>query len=488
MNTSPIASELEVETSVDNNSPARARRHLGLFLLAGDAGIIAGSSLAAYALRDALGKVTALDPFKNEVPIALAVLPLWLAIFYAFGCYRLEYLNAGGDVLRRFASGCVGGLLALGFVSFIFNLSLARIYVAVLFLLVIIFGGLLRVGVRKFLKRRHTQGRLITSVLIAGADAEAVALAEAIGADGLAGYRVIGFLSDEMPVGTEVSKGVKVVGSIASAREQVLSLGAGMVIVSPTDVPPGTLADLTVFLEGLGVDLAIAPSLFEVVTRRVTVENVANVPILHVNEIRIDGIRAVAKRAVDIAGSILLLVLLWPVMLATALAIRIVDGPPVLFEQVRVGKDGSEFLLRKFRTMQVDAEDQKTDIKELNEAGDHLFKVRNDPRVTRLGNFLRRWSLDELPQLWNVLIGEMSLIGPRPPLPDEVSKYDSWQLRRLRARPGISGYWQVSGRSEIPFDEAVRLDLFYIANWSLSFDLYLIARTVRAVLSRRGAY
>lgn len=261
-----------------------------------------------------------------------------------------------------------------------------------------------------------------------------------------------------------------------------------MVIVSPTAVPAGTLADLTVSFEGSGVDLAIAPSLFEVVTRRVTVENVANVPVLHVNEIRIEGVRAIAKRAVDIAGSILLMLVLWPVMLAAALAIRLVDGAPVLFNQLRVGKDGSEFVLRKFRTMQIGAEESRPGLESLNEAGDHLFKVRNDPRVTRVGDFLRRWSIDELPQLWNVLVGEMSLIGPRPPLPDEVSQYDSWQTRRLRARPGISGYWQVSGRSEIPFDEAVRLDLFYIANWSLSFDLYLIARTVRAVLSRRGAY
>lgn len=450
--------------------------------------MIAASSLAAYALRDALGELSALEPFKNEVPIALAVLPLWLAIFYAFGCYRLEYLNAGGDVLRRFAGGCVGGLLALGFSSFALKLSLARVYVVILFLLVFLLGGLLRIGVRKYLKLRHAKGRLVTDVLIAGADGEAIALARAAKEADMAGYRVIGFLTDSAAVGTRVFEDIEVVGPLESAAESATGLGAGMVVVSPTDVPPGTLDELIVSLEGSGIDLAIAPSLFEVATRRVTVENVANVPVLHVGEIRIEGIRAVAKRMIDVVGSIILLLLLWPVMLITMAVIKLEDGGPALFGQVRVGKDGTEFKLRKFRTMEIGAEEKKESVEELNEAGDHLFKVRNDPRVTRFGGFLRRWSIDELPQLWNVLIGEMSLIGPRPPLPEEVKKYSPWQMRRLRARPGISGYWQVSGRSEIPFDEAVRLDLFYIANWSLSFDLYLAVKTIKAVLTRRGAY
>jgi lipopolysaccharide/colanic/teichoic acid biosynthesis glycosyltransferase len=159
-----------------------------------------------------------------------------------------------------------------------------------------------------------------------------------------------------------------------------------------------------------------------------------------------------------------------------------------LFRQQRVGRDGRLFTILKFRTMTDDAEDRIDQLADLNEAGHHLFKIRRDPRVTRVGRLLRKWSIDETPQLWNVVRGDMSLVGPRPPLPREVARYETWHMRRLRVRPGITGLWQVSGRSEVPFDEAVRLDLFYIENWSVGLDLTIMARTVRAVLGGNGAY
>jgi lipopolysaccharide/colanic/teichoic acid biosynthesis glycosyltransferase len=170
-----------------------------------------------------------------------------------------------------------------------------------------------------------------------------------------------------------------------------------------------------------------------------------------------------------------------------ALAIRLDSRGPVLFRQERVGRDGQPFTMLKFRTMVEDAEERLPDVSHLNEAEGHFFKIADDPRVTGIGGTLRRWSIDELPQLLNVLRGQMSMVGPRPPLPHEVAAYDAWHLRRLRVRPGVTGVWQVSGRSDVPFDEAVRLDLFYIENWSLGYDLYLLGRTFGAVLSRRGA-
>ncbi len=196
----------------------------------------------------------------------------------------------------------------------------------------------------------------------------------------------------------------------------------------------------------------------------------------------------VLKRALDLAGSLILLLVSAPIMAAAALAVRVCDGSPVLFRQVRIGRNGRRFVLLKFRTMVVDAESRRPQLQPLNESNGPAFKLRADPRVTRLGRWLRRLSLDELPQLWNVLRGDMSFVGPRPPLPEEVQRYEPWQRRRLRMPPGLTGPAQVCGRSELPFEEWVRLDLEYVESWSLGLDARILLRTIPAVLSGRGAY
>ncbi len=469
-------------------SPARWQARFGKVLVAMDAVVIGLSSLLAYLLREALGRIEALYPFANEVPAAIAVLPLWLAILAAFGCYKPHYLNAGAEGLRRFAAGTAGGLLALGFVSFLFNLQLSRVYVAIFSVLVLLLGGAGRILLREYLRRQRDRGRYTQNVLVVGADDEAIQVAEAMQRSTAAGYRVLGFLDDERPVGEGVGPGLEILGRPSEVLDLAFDLRAGLVVVSPTAVKPGTLREITLALEGSPVDVAIAPSLFEVMTHRVTVESVSNVPILHVDQVRLEGVRRASKRALDLAGAGLLLLVFSPVMAVTALAVRLANSGPVLFRQTRVGRDGIPFTLLKFRTMVADAEERLTQVAELNEVGHHFFKIRHDPRVTRVGRFLRKWSLDETPQLWNVLRGDMSLVGPRPPLPGEVEKYEPWHLRRLRVRPGLTGLWQVSGRSNVPFDEAVRLDLFYIENWSVGFDLFILAKTVVAVLGGSGAY
>ncbi|MDP8959664.1 MAG: exopolysaccharide biosynthesis polyprenyl glycosylphosphotransferase [Actinomycetota bacterium] len=470
------------------STPAGRRARLGTALLAGDAAVVALASFLAYTLRRALGDQNGLAPFQSEVPAAIAVLPLWLTILYGFGCYRPHYLNSGGEGFRRFAAGTSGGLLALGFFSFLFNLQVSRLYVAFLFGLVLALGSSVRLLMREELRRRRRRGGHLQRVLVVGADPEGVEVAQALARAETAGYQVVGFVDDELEPGTTVLETLPVLGRTDEVVDLAYELRAGLVLVSPTGVRPGTLRDLTVALEGSPIDLAIAPSLFQVVARRVTVESVGNVPLLHVDQIRLQGLAGAAKRSVDVVGALVLLVLLWPVMLAAAAAVKMSDGGSVLFRQLRVGRDGVSFTLLKFRTMVPDAEERRREVAGLNEAGHHFFKIRDDPRVTRVGRFLRKWSIDEIPQLWNVLRGDMSLVGPRPPLPEELEKYEPWHLRRLRVRPGITGIWQVSGRSRVPFDEAVRQDLFYIENWSLGLDIALLARTVLAVLGRDGAY
>jgi exopolysaccharide biosynthesis polyprenyl glycosylphosphotransferase len=469
-------------------TPGLWRRRIGRALAAADVGVIALASYLAYWLRNALGEAGVVRGFENELPTALAVIPLWLLIFHYAGAYRPEVLNTGGDAFRRFVAGAFGGLFALGFVSFLLNLSLARLYVGFLFAFVLVLGGLVRVGVRRYLRTRRGRGRLQQNVLVVGADEDAVTTARAIAADEIGGYRPVGFLTDELPVGTGVAGGLQVLGRPADVLDIAYDVRAGLVLVSPTGVPPGTLQDVTLALEGSPVDLAVAPSLFQVVSRRVTVESVANVAILHVDQIRLERGKAALKRTLDLVVAGVALVVTLPVLAVVLVAIRLDSRGPVLFRQVRVGRDGREFTVLKLRTMVADAHRQRDELAHLNEADGPLFKIRDDPRITRVGRVLRTWSLDELPQLVNVLRGDMSLVGPRPALPEEVEKYTPWQMRRLRVRPGITGVWQVSGRSDVPFDEAVRMDLFYIENWSLGTDLFLLGKTLLAVLGRQGAY
>ncbi|HEY1486437.1 MAG TPA: sugar transferase, partial [Micromonosporaceae bacterium] len=221
---------------------------------------------------------------------------------------------------------------------------------------------------------------------------------------------------------------------------------------------------------------------------RTTVRPVDGLPMLHVEHARLSGAARAVKSAFDRFGAAVGLVLLAPMLLAIAIAVKLDSSGPVLFRQVRVGKGEREFSIVKFRTMHIEAEALKASLTHLNENDGVLFKMRDDPRVTRVGRWLRRLSLDELPQLLNVLSGEMSLVGPRPPLPEEVAAYPADMRRRLAVRPGITGLWQVSGRSDLSWDEAVRLDLRYVENWSFSLDCVILLRTLSAVCRSSGAY
>jgi exopolysaccharide biosynthesis polyprenyl glycosylphosphotransferase len=250
---------------------------------------------------------------------------------------------------------------------------------------------------------------------------------------------------------------------------------------------PAELRRLAWQLEGTGIDLVVAPQLTDVAGPRVHIRPVEGLPLLHVEEPKLSGMAWLFKNVMDRVLSAILLVLLVPLFLVIALVIKIGDRGPVFFKQSRVGREGKVFKVIKFRTMYPDAEERLAQLVDQNESDGLLFKIRDDPRITPIGRLLRRTSLDELPQLINVLKGEMSLVGPRP-LPAEDGDFLGDVRRRLLVKPGITGLWQVSGRSELSWDDAVRLDLYYVDNWSLAFDLIILWRTVGVVLARRGAY
>jgi len=241
--------------------------------------------------------------------------------------------------------------------------------------------------------------------------------------------------------------------------------------------------------EGTGRNLVMAPGLTEVAGPRVHVSPVENLPLMWVDQPQFTGLRRLVKRAVDLVGAGEILLLVMPFLIFVALLVKATSRGSVLYRSVRLGQQGRPFTVYKFRSMHSDAEQARAELSDLNE-GDAgmLFKIHRDPRVTPVGRFIRKFSLDELPQLFNVICGSMSLVGPRPPLPDEVERYRAHVRRRLLVKPGLTGLWQVSGRSDLSWDESVRLDLYYVENWSLALDLAIIARTVRAVLRSHGAY
>jgi exopolysaccharide biosynthesis polyprenyl glycosylphosphotransferase len=235
------------------------------------------------------------------------------------------------------------------------------------------------------------------------------------------------------------------------------------------------------------VEVRITANVQEILSTRVAAQPLGSLMAFSLKPVSLTGVQALAKRTFDIGLTAIGMVIGLPLFAAVALAVKLSSRGPVFFRQERVGYHGRPFTMLKFRTMVVDAEAMLDGLMEQNEATGPLFKIKGDPRVTPVGRFLRKWSLDELPQLWNVLVGDMSLVGPRPPLAREVAQYEDWMMSRLEVRPGLTGLWQVSGRSDLPFDDYVRLDLFYIENWSLAYDLFIIAKSVPMLVTGRGA-
>jgi exopolysaccharide biosynthesis polyprenyl glycosylphosphotransferase len=303
------------------------------------------------------------------------------------------------------------------------------------------------------------------------------------------GYRVVGLVDDYVDRRSSLEAG-PLVGRVEEALDAIHRAGATGVIVATTGVEPAALNRLTRQLSEAGIHVELSSSLRDIAAKRLTVRNLGRFQVVHVDPVQRSGWRASAKRAFDMFGAAVGLLLLAPVVLAISVAIKVNrrSRGPILFRQERLGRDGVRFQMLKFRTMQVAAHDQLGDLRDQNHSSGPLFKLKNDPRVTPVGRVLRKFSLDELPQLWNVLRGEMSLVGPRPALPDEVLGWTPELHQRLAVLPGMTGMWQISGRSNSTFEEYTRLDLYYVDNWSLWTDLTILAKTVPAVLFRRGAY
>ncbi|MEA2434601.1 MAG: hypothetical protein QOG54_2058 [Actinomycetota bacterium] len=419
--------------------------------------------------------------------ITLAAVPVWLLLFYVYGLYEPRQVLGPVNEFKQVFHGVVAGTVVVFIVDSALNLNLARGWALLAMGSGFVMVGGERLVIRKVLHFMRRRGGDTTRTIVLGSNHEARTVARTLEREGWLGYKILGFVDDELPVGQEVD-GHSVIGSTSDLRDLIYSNRATLVLVAASAFETPRLNRLFWELQDMDVDLQVTSGTIDLMASRMTVQSVAGVPLLYVRRTGMDRLQRTLKRGLDVLGAGLGLLFLSPLLAVIALRIRRDSPGPVFFRQVRVGRDGEHFEVWKFRSMYIDAEDRKAELEHMSEGPGLLFKLKDDPRVTKVGATLRRYSFDELPQLWNVLKGEMSLVGPRPALPSEVEQYDDWVRNRLKVRPGMSGLWQVSGRTETSFSDYVRYDLFYIQNWSLSLDLWILWRTFRAVFGAEGAH
>jgi exopolysaccharide biosynthesis polyprenyl glycosylphosphotransferase len=428
------------------------------------------------------------DPANPYVVLSMALPLLWLIAMRLVGGYEMRYLGAGSDEFRRVLNAGVTLTAALVLISYSVDDELSRAYLATS-MSVIVFGDMLaRFCLRKRLHHLRIRGYCMSTVVAAGHAAAVEQLISELRREPHHGLSVVAACLAGGSAVSEVA-GVPVVGDLAATADVARNIGAGTVaVLSCPEMDGMKLRTLAWELEKTGTDLCVAPALLDVAGPRTTVRAAAGLTLLHVDHPQLSGPRQVLKDLFDRSLAALALMVLSPLLVAIAVGVRLSDKGPALFTQTRVGKDGRPFKIYKFRTMVVDAEARLADLQAQNEFDGVLFKIRKDPRITALGAHLRKWSLDELPQLFNVLLGDMSLVGPRPALPDEAARYADHVRRRLVVKPGLTGMWQVNGRSNLSWEETVRLDLRYVENWSLALDLQILWKTLWVILSGSGAY
>lgn len=394
------------------------------------------------------------------------------------GTGSTEYIRIISVSVRLF------GIIAI--LAFLLRVDVARGYLLIAFPLGMLILLLERWLWRQWLVVKRARGEFSARVVLVGSESSVAQIGDALRRSPSAGYLVVGACVPlAVPGGTVRGTDIPIVGSVLSISEALTAVHADTVAISSTDeLPPSVVKRISWQLEAGRQHLVLAPSIIDVVGPRIQTRPVAGLPLIHVETPRYSKGQRLAKRGLDVLLSAIGLVVLSPLLLAIAIGIRSTSPGPALFRQVRVGRDGREFGLLKFRTMVANAEDLLPELEPQRDAGNEvLFKMVEDPRVTNLGRFLRRYSLDELPQLINVLAGSMSLVGPRPSLPREVERYADHVHRRFMVKPGITGLWQISGRSTLSWEESVRLDLSYVENWTLVGDVVILFKTARAALA-----
>jgi exopolysaccharide biosynthesis polyprenyl glycosylphosphotransferase len=480
-----VVEALHVRARLRTRSWATSRQVARLSVMVADVISVALAMAIAYRVSVAVHAAVDPGPYLQVGAISLVG---WFAVFDRYHLYNARHVAHRKDEVTALVHAIGVSVLLTAVVAYALGTMVGRSWLLLTF--AIASAGLMveRELVRASFNAARRRGHLLRPVALAGTGDEAAALAAMLADQPDLGYRIVAVIGDAEELHPNLVGLAPLLDPRAKVAEQVRLAGAVGVLVATTDLDLDTTNRLSRTLPDAGIHVELSSSLKDIDAARLSVRPLGRFPVVYVEPVRRTGWRAGAKRAFDVAVSVGLIVLTAPVWLVIALAVKLTSRGPVLFTQERVGRRGRRFEVYKFRTMVVDAERMLVHLSDDNQADGPLFKLKRDPRVTRVGRVLRKLSLDELPQLLNVVKGEMSLVGPRPALPREVTQWEPELFDRLRVQPGITGMWQVNGRSNSSFAEYQRWDLYYVDNWSLWRDLSILVKTVPVVLSQKGAY
>jgi exopolysaccharide biosynthesis polyprenyl glycosylphosphotransferase len=470
------------------------KRQRQLFLLAlgiGDAFVLVIAFLLAYSLRFLLN----IEVFEAVVPptglyvrLFVVLIPAWIFLFHLFRLYDWHYLLGGTHEYARIFNASTLGMMVLIILLFFTRSVVARGWIILFWLFSIILTGLYRFSVRRIAYAARRRGYLRVLTVIVGADEEGCAIAQQLREAQSCGADVIGFVDDRLPAGERVCD-APVLGRVDALQQLVAQTGVEELILSTTALTRAQVLQIyETFGSSSALELRLSPGLFEILTTGARVKEWGYVPLVSINKVRLDEFETTIKTILDYSLTLAGLMVIAPILLLIAIVVKLDSPGPALYRRRVLGRGGSEFDAFKFRTMYVNGDEILARYPELQAELQANQKLKNDPRVTRIGKYLRRFSLDELPQLFNVLLGQMSLVGPRMICPAEGAKYGKWKMNLLTVKPGITGLWQISGRSDVSYDERIRLDMQYIRNYTVWLDFMILFRTLPAVLSRRGAY
>lgn len=469
-------------------------RQYANLLLASDTVVVTGAVLIAQYVRFGYSLTSGEATSRYVIAYSILVTAMWLLALAGFHTRSAKVVGVGLDEYRLVITASFATFGALAMAELIVKLEISRGYLAVALPVGALGLVLSRWVFRRHLADKRAAGGCRTAVLAIGDREAAVHLTAELSSSKADGFHVVGICIPGYgaPRGESLTIGdreIPVIGGETHALQAIRSCGADTVAVAGTGYfGIQSFRRFIWELEPMGVDLMVSPGVVDVALSRLMVRPIAGLPLLQIEKPQYGGAKCFQKRAFDCCLALAVLIATLPVLIVAAISIKLTSKGPVFYCSERIGLDSSPFSMLKFRTMVQDADQQFESLLARNESDGLLFKIREDPRVTPVGRVLRRFSIDELPQFVNVLRREMSVVGPRPPLRREVESYDCDVLRRLLVRPGITGLWQVSGRSDLSWDRSVRLDLSYVDNWSMVGDLLIIAKTLRAVLQRRGAY
>lgn len=466
---------------------------VGLILV--DALLINLASFLSYYIRFQAGlpwfQATQPDLWFYQQLVIFWVTPSWIIIFALVGLYRQRNLLGGPREYDLVLRGTTFGLLPLVFFSFLVpEFVIARGWLVLAWVLALVFVGVGRFVMRRVAYAARRMGYFLSPAVIVGANQEGRYLAEQFLNAYQSGFQLVGFVDEKVPAGTVLFHNLPALGSADHLDKIIKKYGVREIVLATSAISSRDrmLEIFKRYANSGEVSLRLSSGLYEIITTGLKVEEFGYVPLVNVEKVRLTGIDQVLKLLLDYCLTIPGLILISPLMALVALMVRLDSPGPVLHRRRVMGLNGVQFDAFKFRTMHINGDEILNRNPELKAELARHHKLKDDPRITRIGKFLRKYSLDELPQLFNVLRAEMSLVGPRMIAPAELAQYNQWGINLLTVRPGLTGLWQVSGRSDVGYDERVRLDMFYVRNWTIWQDLAILFQTVPTVLKGRGAY